>query len=67
MLLPRVNRNPEVPEATQSMLTSFLTGPIVDNVKSEASRTGDELHDLKNSRVTPSTTTADGQPLTRMS
>lgn len=49
------------------MLTSFFTGPIVDNVKSEASRTGDELRDLKNSRVTPSTTTADGQPLTRMS
>lgn len=67
MLLPRVNRNPEASEATSSMLTSFLIGPIVDNVKSEASRTGDELRDLKNSRVTPSTTTADGQPLTRMS
>ncbi|KGO74227.1 Reticulon [Penicillium italicum] len=38
--------------------------PIVDNVKSEASRTGDELRDLKNSRVTPTTTTADGQQLT---
>ncbi|KAJ6045171.1 hypothetical protein N7460_006526 [Penicillium canescens] len=38
--------------------------PVVDNLKSEASRTGGELRDLKNSRVTPSTTTADGQPLT---
>ncbi|CDM37709.1 Reticulon [Penicillium roqueforti FM164] len=39
-------------------------GPIVNNVKSEASRTSDEFRDLKNSRVTPSNTTADGQPLT---
>ncbi|KAJ5779844.1 Reticulon [Penicillium paradoxum] len=38
--------------------------PIVDNVKSEASRTGQELRQLQDSRVTPSTTTADGQPLT---
>lgn len=67
MLLPRVNRTSGSPRSHQSTLTSFLTGPIVDNVKSEASRTGDELRDLKNSRVTPSTTTADGQPLTRMS
>ncbi|CAG8364477.1 unnamed protein product [Penicillium salamii] len=43
---------------------SVFLGPIVDNVKAEASRTGDELRDLSNSRVTPSTTTADGQPLT---
>ncbi|EKV07065.1 hypothetical protein PDIG_75790 [Penicillium digitatum PHI26] len=46
------------------MLTSFLIGPIVDHVKSEVSRTGDEFRDLTNSRVTPLTTTADGQPLT---
>ncbi|KAJ5814555.1 Reticulon [Penicillium riverlandense] len=38
--------------------------PVVDNLKNEASRTTDELRDLKNSRVTPSTTTATGQPLT---
>ncbi|KKK13491.1 cwl1 [Aspergillus rambellii] len=36
------------------------TGPI----KSEVSRTEQESHDLKNSRVVPSTTTATGQPLT---
>ncbi|KAJ5231204.1 hypothetical protein N7489_011912 [Penicillium chrysogenum] len=49
---------------TGSISDAITKGPVVDNVKSEASRTGDELRDLKNSRVTPSTTTADGQPLT---
>jgi ABC-type multidrug transport system fused ATPase/permease subunit len=49
---------------TGSLSDAITKGPVVDNVKSEASRTGDELRDLKNSRVTPSTTTADGQPLT---
>jgi ABC-type multidrug transport system fused ATPase/permease subunit len=49
---------------TGSISDVITKGPIVDNVKSEASRTGEELRDLKNSRVTPSTTTADGQPLT---
>ncbi|OQE18223.1 hypothetical protein PENSTE_c018G01154 [Penicillium steckii] len=39
-------------------------GPVVDSVKSEASKTGGELRELKNSRVTPSTTTNNGQPLT---
>ncbi|KAJ5976357.1 hypothetical protein N7481_010064 [Penicillium waksmanii] len=38
--------------------------PVVDSVKSEASKTSGELRDLKNSRVTPSTTTENGQPLT---
>jgi hypothetical protein len=44
----------------------FFLGPVVDTVKSEASKTSGELRDLKNSRVTPSTTTDNGQPLTRM-
>jgi hypothetical protein len=39
-------------------------GPVVDTVKSEASKTSSELRELKNSRVTPSTTTDNGQPLT---
>ncbi|KAF9886915.1 hypothetical protein FE257_011039 [Aspergillus nanangensis] len=39
-------------------------GPIVDNIKSEASRTGQELKDLRYSASSPSTTTATGQPLT---
>ncbi|KAJ5156833.1 hypothetical protein N7492_009636 [Penicillium capsulatum] len=39
-------------------------GPVVDSLKSEASKTSGELQDLKNSRVTPSTTTDNGQPLT---
>ncbi|KAJ5593853.1 uncharacterized protein N7459_000061 [Penicillium hispanicum] len=38
--------------------------PVVDNLKTEASKTGGEFRDLKNSRVTPSTTTSNGQPLT---
>lgn len=38
--------------------------PVVDTVKSEASKTSSELRELKNSRVTPSTTTDNGQPLT---
>ncbi|KAJ5918044.1 hypothetical protein N7454_010419 [Penicillium verhagenii] len=42
-----------------------ITGsPIVDNVKSEVSKTTGEFQDLKNTRVTPSTTTSNGQPLT---
>jgi hypothetical protein len=49
---------------TGSISDVVTRGPVVDNLKSEASRTGGELRDLKNSRVTPSTTTADGQPLT---
>ncbi|PTU18042.1 hypothetical protein P175DRAFT_0503922 [Aspergillus ochraceoroseus IBT 24754] len=36
----------------------------VSPIKSEVSRTEQESHDLKNSRVVPSTTTATGQPLT---
>ncbi|OOQ87265.1 putative cwl1 [Penicillium brasilianum] len=38
--------------------------PVVDNLKAEASKTSNEFRDLKNSRVTPSTTTTNGQPLT---
>ncbi|KAJ5174229.1 uncharacterized protein N7482_000106 [Penicillium canariense] len=38
--------------------------PVIDNIKSEASKTSDEFRDLKNARVTPSTTTTNGQPLT---
>lgn len=40
--------------------------PVMDSIKTEASRTGDEFRDLKNSRVTPSKTTSTGQPLTCM-
>ncbi|KAJ5303668.1 hypothetical protein N7476_010467 [Penicillium atrosanguineum] len=40
------------------------SSPVVDKVKSEASKTSSELRDLKNSRVIPSTTTDNGQPLT---
>lgn len=40
------------------------TGPVVDNIKSEASRTGQEFRDLSNAKVAPDTTTATGQPLT---
>lgn len=45
---------------------SNCAGPVVDKVKSEASRTGDEIQDLKNTKASPSTTTATGQQLTRM-
>ncbi|KAJ5454798.1 uncharacterized protein N7458_005754 [Penicillium daleae] len=38
--------------------------PVVDSLKAEASKTSDEFRDLKNARVTPSTTTTNGQPLT---
>ncbi|GLI81843.1 hypothetical protein PoHVEF18_010235 [Penicillium ochrochloron] len=38
--------------------------PVVDNLKAEASKTSSEFRDLKNARVTPSTTTNNGQPLT---
>lgn len=38
--------------------------PVVNTVKSEVNKTSGELQDLKNSRVTPSTTTDNGQPLT---
>jgi hypothetical protein len=42
----------------------FTNGPIMDNIKTEASRTGNEFRDLKNSKVTPSSTASTGQPLT---
>lgn len=68
MLSPRVSRNYVATRVRKSgtFANEFYLGPIADNVKSEVSRTGDELRDLSNARVTPSTTTADGQPLTRM-
>ncbi|KAL1966206.1 hypothetical protein VTN77DRAFT_4758 [Rasamsonia byssochlamydoides] len=37
---------------------------VVDSIKTEASKTGDELRGLSDSRVTPSQTTSTGQPLT---
>ncbi|RAL03930.1 uncharacterized protein BO80DRAFT_274292 [Aspergillus ibericus CBS 121593] len=42
--------------------SALAKGPIADNIKSEASRTGQEFRDLRN--ATPSSTTATGQPLT---
>lgn len=36
----------------------------MDNIKTEASRTGNEFRDLKNLRMTPSSTASTGQPLT---
>ncbi|KAK1147524.1 hypothetical protein N8T08_000865 [Aspergillus melleus] len=42
----------------------FLAGPVVDNIKSEASRTGQEFRELRNTRSTTPVTTATGQPLT---
>ncbi|KAJ5679898.1 hypothetical protein N7462_008142 [Penicillium macrosclerotiorum] len=49
---------------TGSLRDAVTKGPVVDSIKSEASKTSSELHDLKKSRVTPSTTTSNGQPLT---
>ncbi|KAJ5623586.1 hypothetical protein N7490_012191 [Penicillium lividum] len=50
---------------SRKRIKDILTkGPVVDNVKSEVSKTTGELQELKNSRVTPSTTTENGQPLT---
>jgi hypothetical protein len=43
----------------------LFLGPVVDNLKAEASKASSEFRDLKNARVTPSTTTTNGQPLTR--
>lgn len=44
----------------------MCTGPVVDHIKSEASRAGNELRDLRASSSSPSSTTATGQPLTCM-
>ncbi|PYH92313.1 reticulon-like protein 1 Cwl1 [Aspergillus ellipticus CBS 707.79] len=44
--------------------SAFANGPVADNIKSEASRTGQEFRELKNTRFTPSSTTATGQQLT---
>ncbi|KAJ5884686.1 hypothetical protein N7495_009196 [Penicillium taxi] len=38
--------------------------PVVTSIKSEAAKTSEELQELKNARITPSTTTTNGQPLT---
>ncbi|KAJ9202691.1 hypothetical protein DTO166G4_8593 [Paecilomyces variotii] len=43
---------------------TVLDGPVVQNIKSEANRTGDDFRGLKSSKVESSTTTATGQPLT---
>ncbi|RAH86997.1 hypothetical protein BO86DRAFT_374942 [Aspergillus japonicus CBS 114.51] len=43
---------------------TITNGPLADNIKSEASRTTQELRELRNAAVTPSTTAATGQPLT---
>ncbi|KAI9932626.1 hypothetical protein ASPWEDRAFT_193174 [Aspergillus wentii DTO 134E9] len=53
------------PDTNGANIKDIVTnGPVVDNLKSEASRTGAEIRDLKNSRASPSKTTATGQPLT---
>lgn len=44
----------------------FVAEPVMDSIKTEASRTGDEFRDLKDSKVTSSKTTSTGQPLTCM-
>ncbi|RMJ26942.1 hypothetical protein PHISP_02191 [Aspergillus sp. HF37] len=70
---PDTNGDSKYPKPPGGIQTDVLrlgvkgsaTGPAVGNIKSEASRTGEELHGLRNSRV-PSTTTATGQQLTRM-
>jgi len=49
---------------TGSLRDAVTKGPVVDNFKAEASKTSSEFRDLKNARVTPSTTTDNGQPLT---
>ncbi|KAJ5190196.1 uncharacterized protein N7498_009181 [Penicillium cinerascens] len=49
---------------TGSLSDVVTKGPVIDTVKSEASKTSGELRNLKNSRVTPSTTTDNDQPLT---
>ncbi|KAB8277178.1 Reticulon-domain-containing protein [Aspergillus minisclerotigenes] len=53
------------PDTNGSSIKNAVTnGPVVDHIKSEAARTEQELRELKNARVTPSTTTATGQHLT---
>lgn len=53
------------PDTAGSSLTDAVTkGPVMENVKSEANLTADEFRDLKNARVTASTTTVTGQHLT---
>ncbi|OOO08149.1 Reticulon family protein [Aspergillus oryzae] len=53
------------PDTNGSSVKNAVTnGPVVDHIKSEAARTEQELRELKNARVTPSTTTATGQHLT---
>lgn len=53
------------PDTVGNSLKEVVTkGPVVENVKTEASRTAAEFRGLQNARVTPSTTTATGQHLT---
>ncbi|KAJ5730376.1 uncharacterized protein N7483_004884 [Penicillium malachiteum] len=49
---------------TGSKFFAPCLGPVVDNVKSEVNKTAGELNNLKKTRVTPSTTADNGQPLT---
>ncbi|KAM0120683.1 hypothetical protein ACP6JC_002695 [Aspergillus fumigatus] len=55
------------PNPNGSIRDAVTNGPVIENIKSEASRTQEELRDLRYSSSTPSTTTATGQPLTCMS
>ncbi|GES61188.1 reticulon-like protein Rtn1 [Aspergillus terreus] len=53
------------PDPNGSSIKDAVTqGPVVDHIKSEASRAGNELRDLRASSSSPSSTTATGQPLT---
>ncbi|KAH1435766.1 hypothetical protein KXX32_007984 [Aspergillus fumigatus] len=52
------------PNPNGSIRDAVTNGPVIENIKSEASRTQEELRDLRYSSSTPSTTTATGQPLT---
>ncbi|KAL2869735.1 uncharacterized protein BJX67DRAFT_370575 [Aspergillus lucknowensis] len=53
------------PNTEESSIRDPITnGPVAESIKAEASRTGQEFHDLKSAKVVPSTTTATGQPLT---
>lgn len=48
----------------QMLTSTFLAGPVAQNIKAEGARTTDELSNLANSRRAPSYTAATGQPLT---
>ncbi|RDW65710.1 uncharacterized protein DSM5745_09449 [Aspergillus mulundensis] len=52
------------PDTGADIKESITNGPVAETIRSEASRTGQEIRDLKSAKVIPSTTTATGQPLT---